>query len=166
MTDLQTHGVPDEIDPTEWSLQVTGSVSQSLCIERGALAEFPIERVSDDFECVQGWVAEDLSWRGVRVDTILDRAEPSTDDGSVLVHAMDGHYACSVPMERASDALLAFELDGEPLPVEHGGPARFVPTDAGADCWESVKWVVTLEVRCSEPDERDTAEDIAIGRLG
>ncbi len=79
---------------------------------------------------------------------------------------MDGDYACAFPLDRVNDAMLAFELDGEALPREHGGPARLVPTAAGSDCWESVKWVAELEVRRSEPVAGDTAEEIALGRLG
>jgi DMSO/TMAO reductase YedYZ molybdopterin-dependent catalytic subunit len=78
---------------------------------------------------------------------------------------MDGEYACSYQRDRVDDALLAVELDGRPLPVEHGGPARLVPTTADSDCWESVKWVTTLEVCTSEPVADDTAENIATSRL-
>lgn len=79
---------------------------------------------------------------------------------------MDGDYACSLPRERAADALLAVGLDGNVLPVEHGGPARVVPTDDESDCWESVKWVTALEVTHSASVDEDTAEQIALGRLG
>ncbi|EMA27821.1 molybdopterin-dependent oxidoreductase [Haloarcula japonica] len=166
MTALQTHDVPDEIDPSEWSLRVTGAVSHPLHIEQTELSQYPAETVSEDFECVQGWVAEGLSWRGIRVDSILKQAEPTVEDGYVLVHAMDGDYACSFLRDRAADALLAVGLDGEELPVEHGGPARLVPTDAESDCWESVKWVTALELTHSAPADEDTAEEIALGRLG
>jgi DMSO/TMAO reductase YedYZ molybdopterin-dependent catalytic subunit len=166
MSDLRTHDVPDGVDPSDWSLRVTGAVAEPLRIDREDLASFPVETVTEDFSCVEGWVAAGLSWQGVRVSAVLDRAGPTVDDGYVLVHAMDGDYACSVPRDRAADALLAVELDGEPLAVTHGGPARFVPTDGGADCWESVKWVTELDVRASKPVAGDTAEEIALDRVG
>lgn len=166
MSDLRTHDVPDEVDPSDWTLSVTGAVAEPIRVERDGLAAFPVETVTEDFECVEGWVAAGLSWQGVRVSSVLDRANPTVDDGYVLVHAMDGDYACSFPQARAADALLAFRLDGDSLPVTHGGPARFVPTDDGADCWESVKWVTALEVRDSEPVAGDTAEEIAMDRVG
>ncbi|WP_336136657.1 molybdopterin-dependent oxidoreductase [Natronomonas amylolytica] len=166
MSNLRTHDVPDAVDPSDWALRVTGAVAEPLYVERDDLAAFPVETVTEDFECVEGWVAAGLSWRGVRVSSVLNRADPTVDDGYVLVHAMDGDYACSFPQARAADALLAFELDGEPLAVTHGGPARFVPTDGDADCWESVKWVAALEVSASEPVADDTAEEIAMDRVG
>jgi DMSO/TMAO reductase YedYZ molybdopterin-dependent catalytic subunit len=166
MSDLRTHDVPDDVDPSDWSLRVIGAVAEPFRVGREDLAAFPVETVTEDFECVEGWAAAGLSWQGVRVGTVLDRADPTVDDGYVLVHAMDGDYACSLPRARAEASLLAVGLDGEPLAVTHGGPARFVPTDGGADCWESVKWVTALEVRESEPVAGDTAKEIALDRVG
>jgi DMSO/TMAO reductase YedYZ molybdopterin-dependent catalytic subunit len=76
---------------------------------------------------------------------------------------MDGEYACGYPLDRLDGALLALELDGDPLPVEHGGPARLVPATAGSDCWESVKWVARIELLADAPE--DTARDLALSRL-
>lgn len=165
MTELRVHDVPDEVDPSDWTLRVTGAVSEPLHVGRAELLAFPVESVTDDFECIEGWIAEDVPWRGIRVGSVLQRAAPEPGADYVLVHAMDGDYACSFPMERVVDALLAVELDDRPLPVEHGGPARLVPTTAESDCWESVKWVSTLEVRDAEPVVGDTAEELATSRL-
>jgi hypothetical protein len=139
--------------------------STPLRLDSAELADLPAATVAEDFECREGWVAEDLSWRGIRVGDLLDRADPTVDDGYVLVHAMDGDYACSFPIDRVADAVLAFELDGDDLPVDHGGPARLVPTDDGSDCWESVKWVAALEVTAADPVGDDTAKELALDRL-
>ena len=91
---------------------------------------------------------------------LLDRAGVRSAAEFALVRAMDGEYACSFPVERLSSAVLAVELDGEPLPVEHGGPARLVPTGEG-DCWESVKWVARLELHATKPE--GTARELTVG---
>lgn len=163
MTGLETHDVPDAVEPTDWELDVTGAVSRPLRLDLDELMTFPVEVFTGDFECVDGWVAADLSWRGVRVADVLDRASPTVEDGYVLVRAMDTDYACSFPKARVADALLAVGLDGDELPVEHGGPVRLVPTGSGSDCWESVKWVSELEVSASEPAADDTARERALG---
>lgn len=165
MDKLRSNPVPDSIDPQEWALRVTGAVSRSLRLTPDDLWALPHWDVTEDFTCVEGWRAQDLSWRGIRVETVLSQASPTTAATHVLVHAMDGDYASSLPIEHLRDALLAFELAGEPLAVEHGGPARLVPTDADADCWESVKWVSELEVMETEPADRDTAKRIALNRI-
>lgn len=165
MADLESHPVPDSVDPHGWVLRVTGAVSRSLRLTRADLKALPDGAYTDDFTCVEGWRAEDLSWRGVRVEAVLSRAAPTAGASHALVRAMDGDYASSFPLDRVRDGLLAFELDGEPLSVEHGGPARLIPTDDDADCWESVKWVSAIEVTEGEPTDRDTAEEIALDRV-
>lgn len=163
MTDLETHAVPAAVDPTEWTLTVTGTVDRPLELTAAELASFPTETFTGDFECVEGWVAEDLAWRGVPVDAILEHAEPTAGSEHALVRAMDGEYACAFALDRLRDAVLAFELDGYALDTEHGGPARLVPVARDRDCWESVKWVSAIEVFEDEPT--DTARDIALSRV-
>ena len=165
MSDLRTHPVPDAVDPDDWALRVTGAVDRSLRLSAADLESFPLETVTDDFACVEGWVADDLAWRGIRVGAVLERAGPTAESEHALVRAMDGDYACSFPLETVSDALLAVELDGEPLPVDHGGPARLVPLGAGSDCWESVKWVSEIRVGETPFSDADTAKDVALSRL-
>lgn len=165
MTGLEPHPVPGDVDPDEWALQIEGTVAQPLCLDWNDLGSYPKESFTADFACVEGWTAEDLSWRGIRVGTFLDRADPTPASTHVLVHAMDDDYACAFPIDRVRDAVLALELGGEPLAVDHGGPARLVPTDSGSDCWESVKWVSEFEVRESEPRADDTAKVIALSRI-
>ncbi|MFT4946487.1 MAG: DMSO/TMAO reductase YedYZ molybdopterin-dependent catalytic subunit, partial [Natronomonas sp.] len=77
----------------------------------------------------------------------------------------DGDYACSFRLDRLSSSVLAIELDGEPLPQEHGGPARLIPTGAGSDCWESIKWVSEIEITTDPASTKDTAEQIALQRI-
>jgi len=164
VSDLEVHDVPASVDPDAWRLDVTGAVARERAFDRGDLRALPTETFTADFTCVEGWVAEDLSWRGVRVGDVLDRAAPADAASHVLVHAMDGEYACSFPLDRVANAVLALALDGDALPVEHGGPARLVPT-GDADCWESVKWVDALELLDGPPEAGDTAEDLALSRI-
>jgi DMSO/TMAO reductase YedYZ molybdopterin-dependent catalytic subunit len=164
VTDLERHPIPDDVETDAWTLDITGAVDRPLELGRDDLFEYPLEPFHEDFECEAGWTAEGLAWRGLRVGTLLDRAAP-TDGGEFgLVRAMDGDYACSFPVDRLGDALLALELDGEPLSTAHGGPARLVPTGDG-DCWESVKWVAEIELLTHEPTEADTAESLALSRI-
>ena len=165
MTELERHPVPDGVDPTDWSLEVTGAVDRPLRLSRRELAALPLETATDDFACVEGWTAEGLEWRGVPLVAVLERAAPTDDARYGLVRAMDGDYACSFPLERLADALLALELDGDPLPVAHGGPARLVPAAADGDCWEHVKWVSSIRLGREPFSAADTAERIARSRI-
>jgi DMSO/TMAO reductase YedYZ molybdopterin-dependent catalytic subunit len=165
MTALETHEVPADVDASEWDLRVTGTVDPSQLFTRADLLEMPLERFTDDFECREGWTATDLSWRGVRVERLLDRVDPSADASFGLVRSQESGYACSYSLERLAQSVLALELDGDDLPVVHGGPARLVFPDSDRECWETVKWVAEIELLTAEPDEGDTARTIALSRL-
>ncbi|MXR52944.1 molybdopterin-dependent oxidoreductase [Halovenus sp. WSH3] len=164
MTDLETHEVPASVSTDDWRLQITGAVERPRQYTEGEIRESRLETFTQDFECVEGWVATGLDWKGVRVGTLLDEADP-VDEGYGLVRSMDEGYACSFRLDRLRDAVVALEVDGEALPVEHGGPARLVPTDDGRDCWESVKWVTEIQISEEEPTKDDTASDIALSRI-
>ncbi|MFC6614127.1 molybdopterin-dependent oxidoreductase [Halopenitus salinus] len=165
MNDLERHGVPEEVETDGWTLEVTGSVDDVLSLTRADLESFARESIVDDFVCEEGWTAEGLRWEGIRVASILERAGVSDAGEYGLVRALDSGYACSFPIERLADSVLAVELDGESLALEHGGPARLVPVGNDRDCWESVKWVSAIEVRKSEPTAADTAKDAALSRV-
>lgn len=165
MTDLRRHEVPDSVETTGWTLGVTGTVDRPLDLARRDLESFPVETFRGDFVCEEGWVAEDLAWRGIRIGRFLERAGPTDTSEYGLVRSMDGDYACSFSLDRLAESVLAFELDGEPLDVEHGGPARLVPTDGERDCWESVKWVSEIELVDRAPTEADTARELALSRI-
>ncbi len=74
---------------------------------------------------------------------------------------MDGDYSCSFPLDRLGDALVAIELDGDPVPADRGGPARLLVVDERADCWESMKWVDRIDVRTDNPASEATSEPLA-----
>ncbi|NHX36621.1 MULTISPECIES: molybdopterin-dependent oxidoreductase [Halolamina] len=162
MAGLPSHDVPEEVTTDDWTLTVRGSVGRPRRFDADDLAALPTASFTGDFDCEAGWIAKGLSWRGVRVGDLLDMVDPTPASQFALVHAMDGDYACSFRLDRLEDAVLALELDGEPLPTAHGGPARLVQP-ADADCWESVKWVDTIELTTEPPD--DTAREIALGRV-
>lgn len=165
MSDLKTVEDAPDVSPDEWELTLSGAVETPVSLAYEKLTSYDLVTVTDDFECLEGWVAEDLTWRGVWVDKLLERAGPTVEEGYGLVRAIDGGYACSFELGRLGAGLLAVELDGEPLPAEHGGPVRLVFPDGDSDCWESIKWVREISVRESPPVEADTAEGIARSRI-
>ena len=165
MSELKRHAIPEGVETEGWTLDVSGSVGRPLQLERRDLTAFPVETFTEDFACTEGWVAEGLSWRGIRLGELLDRAAPAAGSECALVRASDGEYACSFTIDRLAESLLAVELDGDPLPPEHGGPARLVPTDSDSDCWESIKWVSEIELGTSSLAAESTARGTALGRI-
>jgi DMSO/TMAO reductase YedYZ molybdopterin-dependent catalytic subunit len=95
------------------------------------------------------------TWRGVRLADVLQRAGirdeavdvmPEGLDDRVITNGVDqGHVRRPLPVAKAlDDALLAYEMNGQPLPPDHGFPVRLVvPGWIGI---ASIKWVGQIEV--------------------
>ena len=104
----------------------------------------PAETVTVDIHCVTRWSKFDTGWRGVSVDTLLDRVE---HDGRYVMAFCDGGYTTNLPLEDVTGgkAWVAFDYDGKALAPEHGGPARLLVPHLYF--WKSAKWVRGLDLR-------------------
>ena len=110
-------------------------------------AEFnalPQTRVRRDIHCVTAWSKLDTSWEGVTVDDILADAGLRAPTEFVLAHSFDG-YSTNVPLADLSSgkAMVALRYDDEPLPRDHGGPARLLVPHLYF--WKSAKWIKGLQ---------------------
>ena len=115
--------------------------------------------VEEPFTCEEGWSVPGLRWGGLRLTDVLALAEPLP--AARYVRAGAGPYVVPVPLAEVGVALLADEVNGESLSVEHGAPWRLV-LPSGA-CYTSVKWLDRLELT-AEPGEH-TAQRLARVRL-
>lgn len=62
---------------------------------------------------------------GVRLQSILAAVEPTTEATHITLVSSDGTFSASVPLAAVQDAIVAYRLGNEPLPVQKGGPVRF-----------------------------------------
>jgi sulfite oxidase len=95
-------------------------------------------------------------WRGVALADVLAEAAPKEEarhvglEGADLSSEVDEVYGGSIPLRDAAahEVLLAWSMNGEPLPPVHGGPLRaVVPGYIGA---RSVKWLTRIELRAEQ----------------
>ena len=95
-----------------------------------ALPQF--EDVSD-FHCVTTWSQFDMVWEGVAFLTLADLVKPKAEASHVFFKSYDG-YSTNNPLEvmMDDDVLIAHSWNGQPLAVEHGGPARVIVNCVGA----------------------------------
>lgn len=160
---LPIHPLPEHLpDPTAWRLAIGGGVQNPAKLDLPSIQALPNEYLDAPFRCEDGWEVKNLRWRGVGLARLLSEAVPKPGARFVAVHAGNFIAVLSLDDARRQSALLAWELNGAPLPVEHGGPLRLVMS--GAVCYESVKWVQRLELRTA-PGET-TARHIALTRIG
>ena len=147
----------------EWRLRVGGLVRTPLLLSYDNICAMPASNFTAPFACEEGWEVEALRWSGTRVTHLLRLAGLHKDARHVVVGAGDFVTTLSLPEIDANQALLAYRLDGSPIPWEHGGPLRLVLL--GGPCYQSIKWVDRLDVIADPAAKIDTARDIALGRL-
>jgi len=135
---------PTPAVPTEtWRFRIDGMVSQPREWTWNEFAKLPFETIPCDIHCVTKWSKLGTSFGGVSVDTLLEHAEPL---GAYTMVWSYGGYTTNLPIEDISDgkAWVATDHEGEPLPREHGGPARLLVPHLYF--WKSAKWVQGIRV--------------------
>ena len=114
------------------------------------LCDLDVVEADITMTCVSNQVGGNLvgnaRWLGVRTRDLLDRAGPQRRADQLVGRSTDG-YTCGFPIEAAYDrpSLIAVGMNGEPLPLRHGFPARLV-TPGIYGYVGSTKWLTELEV--------------------
>lgn len=139
------------IDPEEWQLRIHGMVEREIVLGYDDLVSMGLEQAWLTLCCVSNPVGGDLVgnawWGGVRVAELLARAGVRSGADAVLQTSADG-WTCATPLDALTDdrnALVALAMNGEPLPLEHGFPARMVVPGLYGYV-SATKWLVDLEV--------------------
>lgn len=148
---IDTALVVPQVDPADWSLRVHGMVDREITLTWDALLREQLQESDVTLACVSNTVGGDLignaRWLGLPVRELLSRAGVASDADMVLSTSIDG-FTASTPLEALTDdrdALLAIGMNGEPLPLEHGFPARLVVPGLYGYV-SATKWVTELEV--------------------
>jgi DMSO/TMAO reductase YedYZ molybdopterin-dependent catalytic subunit len=130
-----------------WSLTIDGLVERPQRFTLDDLLALPAARQVSDFHCVTGWSVPGVEWRGVRFDDLLVSAGVSPRAKALSFVSAEKPYVDTLTLDQiraAPDAMLALEMDGQPLTREHGAPARVVmPQMYG---YKGVKWVQRITV--------------------
>jgi hypothetical protein len=132
------------INASSWNLTIDGQVNNTLTFSYSNFTSQTSKEVLATLQCVDGQFATAV-WKGIPVKDLLDLVQIKTDAVDVVFYAAD-NYSSSLNIEEASvdNVLLAYEMNGEPLPVEQGYPVRVVAPYHYGYKW--VKWVVRMEI--------------------
>lgn len=137
-------GVKPNFHESHWRFAVEGQIADPIDVGWSNFQQLvpKVAQVSD-FHCVTTWTKQDVSWAGFRFADVVKRVQPDESARYVHMHCGDG-YTTNLSLEDllADDVLLAFELDGGALPIEHGGPLRMVVPKLYA--WKSAKFLRRL----------------------
>ena len=139
------------ITSAEWSLRIHGMVEREIELTMDELRKRPAVAKMITLACVSNEVGGDLvgnaAWTGYPLADLLAEAGVRPGADMVLSTSADG-FTAGTPLAALTDgrdALLAVGMNGAPLPVEHGYPARLVVPGLYGYV-SATKWVVDLEV--------------------
>lgn len=136
-----------EIGPPGWSLTVDGLLHTPLNMDYGKILQAPQRSRYITLECVDnpigGPLMSNALWTGIPIARLLESTGIRGD--TVVFHGADA-YAEAVPFAvlKRSGALLAYGINGERLPTDHGYPLRLVLP--GVYGFKSVKWLTRIQV--------------------
>jgi DMSO/TMAO reductase YedYZ molybdopterin-dependent catalytic subunit len=133
-------GVQPDIPHDKWTLKVDGLVEKPTTLSWAQFNALPQVDDVSDFHCVTTWSKYDCRWGGVAFITLYELAQPKPEARFVYFTGYDG-YSTNVPLAHCldDDVLIATSFDGQPLPREHGGPARVIIPKLYA--WKGSKFV-------------------------
>ena len=142
--DLNHTGRPVEVDVDEYRLVIDGLVERPLSLTYEELLSRP--QVSEVVLLIcPGFFWDNAQWTGTPLAPLLEEAGLQEGAKNVRFHALDG-YQSSLSLEEAlaEGVFLAYQVNGETLPLEHGFPLRLVARHQFGGRW--VKWLERIEV--------------------
>lgn len=147
------------VDPADWSLTITGMVDRPVTISWDQLLALPLSEFYVTLTCVSNEVGGNLAgnarWLGYPIRELLQQAGVKPGADMVLSRSVDGFTAGS-PLSALTDpdrdAIVAVGMNGEPLPAEHGFPARLVVPGLYGYV-SATKWVTELKVTSYAADQ-------------
>ena len=156
------------IDLAQWALGVGGLVEKELSLTFADILRLPKVETADTLECSGNsrsllkdkahgnpWTIGGVGnavWGGIWLKDILERAGLKDAARHVSFEGFDKplgsagiKFIRSIPIQKAlASTLLAYEMNGQPLPLEHGYPLRALALGwTGANC---VKWLNRISV--------------------
>jgi DMSO/TMAO reductase YedYZ molybdopterin-dependent catalytic subunit len=143
-TGLHMTGEPQQIDLDSYRLHITGKVDNPLDLTYDDLRCLPKIEKRVTLTC-PGFFVDEATWAGTPFRDVLALADVQQDAFGLRLISADG-YTTIVTMGTALSELsfLAYEWEGEPLPILHGFPVRAVFPEESGGSW--VKWLVEIEV--------------------
>ena len=149
-------GMGDNFDPTSWMLQVTGVANQNsypqykadinyaelsplasgaeraplsgLLLTLDDIKRLPRVEMTTELKCIEGWTII-VNWVGARFSDFVAAYQPQFTKYVGIVTPDEGYYVgWDMPSILHPQTLLAYEMNGAPLAMEHGAPLRIVST--------------------------------------
>jgi DMSO/TMAO reductase YedYZ molybdopterin-dependent catalytic subunit len=147
--DLGVTGITPEVDIESYHLTIDGMVESPLSLSYSDVMEYPAVSQVVILICPDAFV-DNAEWTGVPVSTLLNEVGVKPEANKVAFYSIDG-YQRTLPIKDVlkDGVFLAYKVNGQILPLEHGYPFRLVVKDMNGDNW--IKWVDHIEVIYIDP---------------
>jgi DMSO/TMAO reductase YedYZ molybdopterin-dependent catalytic subunit len=128
-----------------WTFEVEGLVEHPTSWNWAQIHALPSSSYNGDIHCVTTWSKLGVTFGGVSVDRLLESAKPLSSATHVLAFCHTG-YTTNLPLSDVTggNAWVVWDYGGEPLPTDHGGPARLLVPHLYF--WKSAKWIAGLRL--------------------
>ena len=170
---VRSHHYVPAVDAASWRLAVAGEVRSPVSLRLDELKRMPRAELTAVLECAGNgrgffdpsmpgiqWeygAVGNARWSGVRLKDVIERSGVKAAGRHVVFSGADQpigtqpKFERSIPIERALDpnTLLAFDMNGELLPAQHGFPLRLVVPGWASDSW--AKWVSKIDCATAKP---------------
>ena len=140
-----------QVPTGDYTLTIKGMVDKEISLSYEDLLDRPMIERDITLTCVSntvgGGYVGNARWLGTRLDDLLDEAGVQSGADQVVGRSFDG-FECGFPVANAMDgrdAIIAVAMNGEPLPIEHGFPARLVVPGLYGYV-SATKWLTEIEL--------------------
>jgi len=141
--------VDPDVARDSWRLDIVGQVENPRVYSFADIAAMPAVEQETTLLCISYGVGSGLCsnaiWKGVPLPTLLAQVKPKPNVTTVLFRAADGYYE-TFRFEKAMEetTLVAYEMNGEPLPRRHGFPLRLIVPGLYGE--KNPKWLTRIEL--------------------
>lgn len=129
-----------------WRLVFSGLIDEPISFSPAELAGLRQTTLKVDIHCVTRWSKQQMEFTGVLLSDLLDHVKAQTEAKFLsFVSRSDRKHSTSLSLEtaRQQQTLIALQVNGQDLELQHGGPIRnIVP---GRYFYKSVKWLEEIE---------------------
>jgi DMSO/TMAO reductase YedYZ molybdopterin-dependent catalytic subunit len=147
---IDTNIIVPTVDANSWRLNIRGLIKNGpLQFTYDELKAMPSTSEFATLECISDKIDGDLIstayWKGVSLKSILDKAQVLPEAIYIVFRCSDG-YDVGIPIDRGlmDGTILAYEMNGVPLPAEHGFPVRAIVP--GLYGMMNAKWITDIEL--------------------
>ena len=139
---INTFDMTPQLDPLQFRLTIDGEVGRPMQISMADIQAMPLTSMVIRHVCVEGWAAI-VQWGGVRLQELIQLAQPKPGARYVYFKSADGYYeSWDLASSVHPQTLMAYQKNGQPLPIENGAPLRLAaPIKLG---YKQSKWVTQI----------------------